>query len=294
MMSRHDDDWWYYTPAAPLPVAGGIRAKSTRGRFGKNWWGRQWVQTLESFNIGARLGRGRGYARDGQVADLRIGAGEVSAKVQGTRRQPYEVRIFLHAFRSEDWQKVMRKLRRMPIEVAQLLNGEMPEALDNLFEKSGLYLFPRASRDLKTECSCPDWSNPCKHIAAVYYLLAEAFDDDPFLLLRLRGMDREQFLAQLQTAAARRVAESPKGAEGVALPLDHHSFWTPSPPATVVPRAAEPQPVPILAGLTEPPFWRSERLFTETLSVLYSHAAETAREYVVFGEEVEEEFDEAE
>jgi len=300
-MSRYRDDWWYYTPALPIRVEGGIKAKTDRGAFSRKWWGKRWVATLESFPIGARLGRGKRYARSGQVADLRIGAGEVSAAVQGTRRTPYKVRIRLRAFTPEEWLAVMRKLRRKPLETAALLNGEMPEALEKLFASSGLSLFPQTDSDLQTDCSCPDWSNPCKHIAAVYYLLAEAFDDDPFLLLRLRGMDREQFLAQLQTAAARRAVESAPQPVGVPLPTDYHVFWGPlsldSPVPHLVGRESNPQfsfyttdssyPISaqlpsILAGLASPPFWRSSVSLTEALAIAYASGTESAGEFLRF------------
>jgi len=71
-----------------------------------------------------------------------------------------------------------------------------------------LSLFPQKQRDLKTNCSCPDWSNPCKHIAAVYYLLGEEFDRDPFLIFRLRGIAREDFVKLLSKAGGRALSAS--------------------------------------------------------------------------------------
>ncbi|MFZ1729996.1 MAG: SWIM zinc finger family protein [Bacteroidota bacterium] len=280
---------WHYTPAEPRPVEGGIRAKSQLGGFGGTWWGRKWVKTLESFNIGARLGRGKSYAREGQVAELVIGAGKVRARVQGTKRKPYKVSIRLRAFTAGEWQGIVRRLRRMPIEVAALLRGEMPEALDAIVAEKGLSLFPLTDSDLTTDCSCPDWSNPCKHIAAVYYLLAEAFDDDPFLLLRLRGMDRAQLLSQLQTAAVRRVAEAPPEREGPPLPADPETFWgkaslLPSPTTVEIDPA-----VSIIAALGAPSFWRAVRPFEETLAGIHRQAALTAAEFSAFWESGESE-----
>ncbi|MBE0643925.1 MAG: SWIM zinc finger family protein [Bacteroidetes bacterium] len=289
MSKYYDDPWWHYTPAEPLPVQGGIRAKSQRGGFGGTWWGRKWVRTLESFNIGARLGRGKSYARGGQVADLVIGAGEVRARVQGTRRTPYKVSIRLRAFTAEEWQGIVRRLRRMPIEVAALLRGEMPEALDAIVAEKGLSLFPRTDSDLITDCSCPDWSNPCKHIAAVYYLLAEAFDDDPFLLLRLRGMDRAQLLSQLQTAAVRRVAEAPPRQQGPPLPADPEQFWSRSDAlASPLPSDIDPA-ASIISALGAPSFWRAARPFAETLAGIHRQAAATAEEFTAFWEQSQSE-----
>ncbi len=289
-MSRYsDDDWWHYTPAAPLPVRGGIRAKTQRGGFGSKWWGRRWVKTLESFDIGARLGRGKSYARGGQVANLVIGAGEVTAAVQGTRRQPYKVRIRLRSFTAEQWQGIVRKLRRMPIEVAALLQGEMPEALDAIVQARGLSLFPETDRDLVTDCSCPDWSNPCKHIAAVYYLLAEAFDEDPFLLLRLRGMDRAQLLTQLQTAAVRRAVEESRPDIMSPLPSAPLEFWGQAAPIINNDSTDDLSIPSMLALLGAPSFWRAARPFDESLTAILDAATETAGEFTAFWAQSESE-----
>jgi hypothetical protein len=86
--------------------------------------------------------------------------------------------------------------------------GEMPQDIEQAFAKAGLSLFPARHNDLKTECSCPDWSNPCKHIAAVYYLLGEEFDRDPFLIFQLRGMSREEFLGILGESASPGIASA--------------------------------------------------------------------------------------
>ena len=83
-------------------------------------------------------------------------------------------------------------LSQQVIFTAKLLAGEMPQDIEQAFTDAGLSLFPAQSKDLDTECSCPDWSNPCKHIAAVYYLLGEEFDRNPFLIFKLRGMEREE------------------------------------------------------------------------------------------------------
>ena len=194
-MSRYYD--FYYTPSTPKEVKGGIKAQSKSGSFTKNWWGKKWIQTLESFNIGARLSRGRSYARRGQVAELNIVKGKITAKVQGSRAQKYKVIIKMSVLKKAEWKKIIDKLSEQPIYVAQLLNNEMPEDIERYFLDINLNLFPKKQEDLETDCSCPDWSNPCKHIAAVFYLIAEAFDSDPFLLFKLRGMERDELLKLL-------------------------------------------------------------------------------------------------
>ena len=185
-------DW--YEPTVPKEVKGGIRAKSRRGAFASRWWGRRWIQTLEDFNIGARLSRGRSYARKGQVATLEILKGSVRAEVQGSEIEPYIVSIKFQVLTGKQWDRITLRLLEKPIFAALLLGNEMPEDIESVFKDEGLSLFPEREKDMETSCSCPDWSNPCKHIAAVFYLMGEAFDNDPFLLFKLRGMKMEVFI----------------------------------------------------------------------------------------------------
>ena len=137
--------------------------------------------------MGSRLSRGRTYARKGQVISLEVQAGEVRAKVQGSRTRPYDVRIGLAAFSQLVWAKAEIALSEQALPSAKLLAGEVPPELEELFAAAGAPLFPRRGAELDQRCSCPDGFVPCKHLAATFYLLAEAFDDDPFLILRWRG-----------------------------------------------------------------------------------------------------------
>jgi uncharacterized Zn finger protein len=152
---------------------------------------------LESFEVGRRLGRGRLYARQGQVLELDIGQGFVTAQVQGSRDAPYLVRMRFSMLSSTDWKKVTKELAADPVLGPALASGQMPEGVEDVFERLGLSLFPRANGDLKTACSCPDPANPCKHVAAVYYLLGEEIARDPYLLFRLRGLDRTELVNAL-------------------------------------------------------------------------------------------------
>jgi Uncharacterized conserved protein len=183
-------------------VRGGIRSQTTRGAFGINWWARRWIEVLESFKIGGRLDRGKLYARKGQVANIEIGEGKVDASVQGTRKEPYLVKITVKTISEKQWEKLSKSALAKPIVATKMLGGEMPDDIEELFQKSGASLFPAKANDLTTSCSCPDWSNPCKHIAAVYYLLGEEFDRDPFLIFRLRGMSKEKLIGLVSEAIA--------------------------------------------------------------------------------------------
>jgi uncharacterized Zn finger protein len=190
--------WGYYKPAKPKEVKDGIKAKSKRGAIGETWWSKRWIGVLESFDMGARLSRGRSYARKGQVISIDVLKGEVTAKVQGTRAKPYAVRIQLNPISELDWDKVSDAMASKAIFAAKLLSGEMPLDIEDAFSEAGASLFPRAKKELETNCSCPDWANPCKHIAAVYYLLAELFDEDPFLIFKLRGRTKEEIIDALR------------------------------------------------------------------------------------------------
>jgi uncharacterized Zn finger protein len=191
---------WYPPPSRPLDVEGGMKARSKRGAIGQSWWSGRFVEVLEDIGLGSRLQRGRNYARRGQVISLEVAPGLVDALVQGSRHRPYTVEVGIAAFGEPEWARLERALADNAWYLAKLLAGEMPEDIEEVFAAQGLALFPASAEELDMDCSCPDWEVPCKHIAAVFYLLAEAFDDDPFDILAWRGRDREELLANLRAA----------------------------------------------------------------------------------------------
>lgn len=199
----------FFEPSHPLPAKGGIKAQSARGAFGVTWWGKRWVKVTEASDVGARLSRGRTYARQGQILSLEVLKGRVEARVQGSRASAYKITITVQVFTESEWQKVAQVLGGQAIFSARLLAGELPEETESLFLKAGLSLFPEPGISLDHACSCPDWSNPCKHIAAILYLLAEELDRDPFLLFRLRGLEREEFLDLLKNSASENLDSVP-------------------------------------------------------------------------------------
>lgn len=201
-----------------------------RREFGDSWWGEQWVDVLQSFGWANRLQRGRSYARAGRVTEILVGAGRVDAKVKGSRPRPYRVTMRIETLTDATWKKVIKVMAGRADFAARLLAGEMPADIEQVFVTAGCHLFPTSSRELRAECSCPDWANPCKHIAAVHYVLAREFDRDPFLLFELRGRSREALLEALRerwTGGAAAAAGAASGAMSAAAgPVADHSVST--------------------------------------------------------------------
>jgi uncharacterized Zn finger protein len=178
------------------PAAGPRRRR--RG-FGLTWWGEAWVTALEQRARldPNRLPRGRSYARGGTVGELAIAPGEVRARVQGRRVRPYQVRVRVRVLEAEEWDRVLDAIAAQIGHAAALLDGELlPEVADDV-RSAGTDLLPGPG-ELQPRCSCPDWDDPCKHAAAVCYLVAGALDADPFSLLLLRGRRRDEVLAALR------------------------------------------------------------------------------------------------
>ena len=292
----------FFPRSVPRKAKGGIKAQSKRGSFGESWWAKRWIEVLESFEIGKRLGRGRSYARNGQVLDIEVNKGRVTAKVQGARPTPYDVAIEVKPLSSAEWKKLAKTLSGQALFAAKLLAGEMPQDIEKAFTDAGLSLFPEKLKDLVTECSCPDWSNPCKHIAAVYYLLGEEFDRDPFLLFKLRGMTRQELVGLLGASGCESTSKGPRSkvakrqtsqppADGACrtvtetpdeeaqplepLPVDAHAFWEGrSVPDDLFGEVRTPAMTAALPKrLGSFPFWRAEAPFLEAMEPVYRDAS---------------------
>lgn len=277
---RFDDDWdfpRYFPKSVPRQAKGGIRAESQRGTFGGTWWAKRWIAVLESFNIGARLQRGRNYARRGQVLSIDIGKGTVAAAVQGSRPSPYKVNMRVKPLGKKEWAKVATAVASRALFASKLLAGEMPNEMEQAFKAAGVSLFPARQADLTTSCSCPDWSNPCKHIAAVYYLIGEEFDRDPFLIFRMRGMAREEFMA-LMGESGIRADEAAVEITPEPLPAEPSRFWNSGRIADDVagPAPGAPAGAAIARRLGKFPFWRGARPLADFLDGVYRDAAAAA------------------
>lgn len=272
----------YYEKSSPIQVKGGIKAQSKRGEFSSSWWGKRWIQALESFLDSARLSRGKSYARKGQVLSIDILEGSITSKVQGSRSTPYTVKIEMDILKPSAWQLVIDALSQKAIYTARLLAGELPSDIEEIFKEVRVQLLPFHHADLKTDCSCPDWSNPCKHVAAVFYLLGEEFDRDPFLLFKVRGMDRANFLKQLEKQSFEQPSELFSKEEN-PVPLEVISFWT----GTEIPSdwlqgsfEKPNQTGVLLKSLGKFPFWRGEADLNTSLWEIYSQNSSKALSFL--------------
>ena len=272
----------------PLAVEGGIEARSRRGAIGETWWSRRFIELLESFGVGSRLKRGRNYARAGQVIELEIEPGVVLAKVQGSRYSPYRVRIRGKVLSEYQWRRIEKAMAAQALALAKLLAGDMPHDVEELFAACKLTLFPRSKRELTTSCTCPDAENPCKHVAAAYYILAERFDEDPFLIFAWRGRDQDELVERLRARRAAggggggssaRSARVPQPSEpGPPLSAVLESFWSSGPELDAVhvsPLAGE-APDALLRQLGPAPVEAGGRNLAELLAPAYATLAQAA------------------
>ena len=285
-----------FEPRKPISVRGGIRAHSRRGGFGTSWWSRRWIDVLESFDLGARLSRGRSYARRGQVLSIEVAEGIVKASVQGSRPLPYRVTIRIETIEAVHWERFAATMDDRLLLMAELLAGRMPDNIEKSLSEAGLSLFPSQRSDLETRCSCPDSSNPCKHVAAVYLLLGEEFDRDPFLVFKLRGVDRETLLGLFQVQTSGNETEGDEASPGILhqlspghqqrlepLPSDPEEFWRladagdTSPPAASVPKTTALLP----RQLGTFPFWRGDGDFLPMLQDIYTMASQVGVEVII-------------
>jgi uncharacterized Zn finger protein len=291
-MSRWNRFGWYEPAPKKPPPERGVRMK----KAGTTWWGQRWIEALENVLRGdsARLARGRTYARAGRTHDLVVKGGKVMAKVTGSRATPYKITIELTELSAPAWKKAIDGLAKKAQFSAELLAGQMPQAIDEVFVEAGVSLFPKQRADLKTSCSCPDWGDPCKHVAATHYVLGEALDRDPFLLFELRGRTKDQVLDALR-AARGGAGEAPakKAGKSKVAPADATSevptvklgklkaaeYDKPREPLPTLHFSFD-EPVThgaVLRQLGAPTTWKGDASPADVLAPLVRAAAETAR-----------------
>ncbi|MFM8331691.1 MAG: SWIM zinc finger family protein [Candidatus Methylumidiphilus sp.] len=263
----------------------------------RTWWGRKFIDALEGFIDEGRLSRGRGYANNDRITQWAIDGGRITASIRGNvnpyfgvYQEPlYQTSIELKPIAPQDWRDVVAQFGYRAAFVARLLMNEMPDNIEEPFAELGLRLLPGSVNDMETTCSCPDYANPCKHVAGLDYFLAAKLDADPFLLFELRGLSRMDLLKQLcETPLGRALALAMSAEDEPVQPAESY-FTRPIPreaPASMhpegfwlaaqrLPAEIEPAIPPAVAALTikkggdYPGFWQRENSFIEAMEEVY-------------------------
>lgn len=268
--------------------------RATRAAFTRTWWGQAWTATLEGHGPGGadagRLQRGRSYARGGHVGEVTVASGRVDAPVYGSEPGAYRTSWRIEPLNEDAWQRFLEVARGRASHTAALLDKQLPEELVEEVQKVGVGLLPRAA-DLRSSCTCPDWGEPCKHGAALFYQVAQLIDEDPTVLLLLRGRNERWLWGELANqaqvddgsgeVAARDTSQSSGGVSARAAFAAERAGCTAS-----LPELAE-----LASGLTEEPpqyaFWLvderapegrdSEGLTVEGLRLVAQEATVRAR-----------------
>ena len=210
-------------------------------QFGHTWWGKQWLNSFNHIDHSNRLPRGKSYARNGKAHGIAIDGNTVTAKVDGSARRPYRVSVSVTSFTSQEKDIIVDAVINHPLFLSQLLARELPPRVHETLSRQRIHLFPRSWHDMDAQCNCPDYAMPCKHIAAVIYLIANEIDQNPFLVFQLHGLD---LLARLQQEGF--TSEQP-AREDIPAVRALYQQLLPAPPAA----AAQSPPVPDLSRIPE-------------------------------------------
>ncbi len=267
------------------------------GEFSRTWWGQKFITAIESFTDSARLGRGRSYARGGKILDFKVNKGKIEATVRGSvnpyfgvyTEPRYHTVVEIKAIAKKDWTKIIQNMAKNASFVSKLLLNEVPENIESSFREVNKNLLPRSESDFKTSCSCPDWSNPCKHIAGLCYRFASELDEDPFLIFELRGLTKEQLHQELaKTPLGRALIAGLQTEELAPDPVTSYytrpqikqfnaetslkEFWQGK--TTTSPPIAETKETNISGILVKkagdfPEFWHQDTSFIATMEELY-------------------------
>lgn len=244
----------------------------------RRWWGDRFWAVMESIGVARRIERGKRYARAERVLTVSIEPGLVTADVQGSRYEPYHVEMRLRVFTDEEWERAVEALASQALFAAKLLAGEMPENIEDVFAAIDLPLFPSSARELEMVCSCPDEVVPCKHVAALYYVLAEQLDEDPFLLFRWRGKSRELLLREIRRRRAAEASGRTARASEAHPEESLSDFWKLGEGFDAITISVEPPAVSasLLKRLGLPDFWKPHPEIRGALERLYDKVTERA------------------
>ncbi|PZO11379.1 MAG: hypothetical protein DCF25_19495 [Leptolyngbya foveolarum] len=267
-------------------------------QFSRTWWGQKFIEAIEDLTDAGRLSRGRSYAKGRKVKSFEVNNEAVTAQVRGSvnpyygvHKEPlYRTTITFESFTQAQWSEAIALISSKASLISRLLLGEMPDNIEETFQPLGLNLLPNCQKDFKSTCSCPDYSNPCKHIAGVYYRVAAELDQDPFLLFSLRGLSREGLLQELAksplgqalSAELQLERQPPQPAESyyaalqtttaTSLDGDLRTFWQGSkqlPPSIEIFAPPPISGIPVKKQGDFPAFWHRDNSFITAMEALY-------------------------
>lgn len=266
-------------------------------KFSRTWWGKVFIEALESFTDAGRLQRGRSYANGNKVKSFDINGNQITAVVRGSinpyfgvYKEPiYIISIEIKPIPQAKWNLAIDKLSSKASTISRLLLNEVPENIESSFSELGLHLLPYSRQDFNTNCSCPDYANPCKHIAGVYYLVASQLDENPFLLFELRGLSKSELQQKLAQTPLGKILSAELNAQEV--PVEHSTslytrvekqslkekpntkeFWlgTKRLPQTIdEPTVNSVSAIAIKKQGDFPAWWHKDNSFIETMEELY-------------------------
>jgi uncharacterized Zn finger protein len=275
-------------------------------QFSRTWWGKRFIEALEEFTDSARLGRGRSYASGGKIIEYKIDKNKIAAKVKGSitpyfgvyKEPRYNTTIEITPIAKTSWAKAIKYISSKASFVSKLLMNEVPDNIESAFADLGLHLLPHSKKDFKTSCSCPDYANPCKHIAGVYYLVASQLDNNPFLLFELRGLSKDELQAELAKSPLGKALSSELNAKEITLSastsyytqlekvavtekIDRREFWlgTKRLPSNI--EVADGASLPAIVVKKQgdfPPFWKKDNSFISVMEELYQRVKTKNRE----------------
>ncbi|MGB3767793.1 MAG: SWIM zinc finger family protein [Phormidesmis sp.] len=237
-------------------------------QFSRSWWGQKFITAIENLTDSGRLSRGRSYARGSKVKGFEIDGNLVTAQVRGSinpyfgvHKEPlYHITIEFQPLSAAKWSAAVAEMASKASVISRLLLNEIPDDIEKTFQSLNLNLLPGSQKDFETSCSCPDWSNPCKHIAGVYYLVAAELDQDPFLLFELRGLSRENLIKELSKSPLGQ-ALSAELQSAQSTPQHAAAFYTP--PETL---PAQGETKEGETNLRE--FWQGKKQLPQTMEAL--------------------------
>ncbi|TDQ46326.1 SWIM zinc finger family protein [Actinorugispora endophytica] len=235
--------------ARGFPAFPALKGRGAKGG-GRTWWGRAWVGAVEETALDAEpLRKGRAYARTGHVGTITVSPGRIAAPVHDAGGS-YRTVVYVTPLTDAEWDRFLAQVAAKAGHIAALLDRDVPHDLVSSAEDAGVRLLP-GSDDLEPECDCPDWEFPCRHAAALCYQTAWLLDEDPFLLLLMRGRAEHALLDELRRRGAGGVPgpEAERRGEGVPAARAYAEEPRPLPDPGPLPPGGAPPELPDAPGV---------------------------------------------